>query len=77
MPGSAVQRARAMECQHPPEERQPVYEGTAVARTDRTFCGLCGRVIYVSDSRFTTSDSAGSTKTPAVANERLRAAHDT
>jgi hypothetical protein len=50
MPGSAVHGARAMQCQHPPEERQPVYEGTAVARTDRTFCGLCGHVLYVSDS---------------------------
>jgi hypothetical protein len=57
MPGSAVQGARAMQCQHPPEERQPVYEGTAVARTDRTFCGLCGHVIYISDSRFPIPDS--------------------
>lgn len=58
MPGSAVHGARAMECQHPPEERQPVYEGTAVARTDRTFCGLCGYILYIRDSRFAIHDSA-------------------
>ena len=39
-------RLRGMACAHPPEERQRVYEGTTEPRLDRSFCGLCGLVVY-------------------------------
>lgn len=35
-----------MSCPHPPEERLRIYDGTAVARTDRRLCGLCGETVY-------------------------------
>lgn len=79
MPGGAVQGARAMECQHPPEERQPVYEGTAVARTDRTFCGLCGLVLYIRDPRLAIHDSVDGTggELPRMRAPGLRGSRDT
>jgi hypothetical protein len=36
-----------MRCQHPPEELQRVYEGTATPRTDRLLCSLCGELLYL------------------------------
>lgn len=35
-----------MACAHPVEERQRVYDGTAEPRPDRSFCSLCGLVVY-------------------------------
>lgn len=35
-----------MACPHPLEERLRIYDGTAVARTDRRLCGLCGETVY-------------------------------
>ena len=36
-----------MSCRHPLEELQRVYEGSAVPRTDRMLCGLCGELQYL------------------------------
>lgn len=33
-------------CLHPPEERQRVFEGQPEARPDRSFCGLCGAILF-------------------------------
>lgn len=36
-----------MTCRHPLEEMQRVFEGSAVPRTDRLMCGLCGELQYL------------------------------
>jgi hypothetical protein len=36
-----------MACFHPAEERQRVFDGSPVARTDRLYCGLCGEILYL------------------------------
>ena len=40
-----------MRCEHPREERQRVYAGTARPAADREYCGLCGEVIYLAQQR--------------------------
>ncbi len=35
-----------MNCPHPQEERQRVYEGGEEPRDDRSWCGLCGELLY-------------------------------
>lgn len=35
-----------MQCTHPIEERQRAFAGTLLPLADRTFCGLCGELVY-------------------------------
>jgi hypothetical protein len=35
-----------MHCEHPLDERRPVYEGGAVPRPGRQVCTLCGELLY-------------------------------
>lgn len=64
----------SMTCAHPSDERQAVYDGGRIARSDRTWCSLCGAVVFggieTAQPFGTQSDNGGASDRPRRPRER-------